>query len=73
MREKKSTGSSNHLVANAKPIIERAFPARLIRMTGRRPTRSDRRPRMGVAMSCVPAKHPKSKPTVSAEPPMAST
>ena len=65
-----SSGSSDSFVASAKSTINTALPTRLSRMTRRLPTRSERRPRNGVATSCVSEKHASSTPTVLAEPPI---
>ncbi len=73
MRDAKSSQSSEVLVARAKSTIAAALPASESRITGRRPKRSERRPRKGVATSCVSENDARMKPTVSAEPPIERT
>ena len=68
MRETKRSQRSDVLVASAKSTIDAAFPASEIRITGRRPRRSESRPRNGVATSCVNENEARMKPTVSADP-----
>ena len=70
MRDAKSSGKSDTLVARAKSTIDAALPPRLRSITGRRPTQSESRPSSGVATSWVNEKHPRRKPTVRAEPPI---
>ena len=73
MRETKSSQSSEVWLARAKSTIAAALPASDSRITGRRPKRSERRPRKGVAMNWVSEKDARMNPTVSAEPPMERT
>ena len=73
MRETKRSGRRWMLLATAKRTIDAALPPSDVRITRLRPKRSDMRPRIGVATSCVSENIEKRKPTVSAEPPIDST
>src|ERR1019366_9219946 len=69
-RDTKKSDKSDTFVARANSTIETAFPARLKRITLRRPTRSERRPRNGVATSCVNEKQDRRNQPVLADPPI---
>ena len=68
----RDTKSSASVFASPKPRYDTNDPKRPIRMTGRRPMRSDSRPHIGAKMNCISEKEVPSRPTVSAVPPKCS-